>query len=140
MSPYCINCGNKVEDSWNICPNCGKALKEQQVPQIQPQQQIPQQSQLYREQPYQRTFTRAGNSYGTTALICGLLGMIFGIFYIGIVLGIIAIIMGGIGLSKDESPSMATIGLVLGIFDFILFFIFFFFLFSWLNWIWNWFP
>ncbi|UCC19755.1 MAG: zinc-ribbon domain-containing protein [Promethearchaeota archaeon] len=140
MSPYCTNCGNEVEDSWNICPNCGKTLKERQAPLVQPQQQIRQQSQPYQTTTYQRSFTRVGNSYGTTALICGLLGIFFGIFYIAIFLGIIAMIMGGIGVGRDENPSLATIGLVLGIIDFVLFIIFFFFLFSWWNWMWNWWP
>ena len=145
MSPYCTNCGNEVEESWNICPNCGKVLKEQEVPHRQPQQQqvqqqVPQQPQPYRVQPYQRKYTGTGNSYGTAALICGLLGIIFGIFYVGPVLGIIAIIMGGIGISRDDNTAMAAIGLVLGILDFVFFFVFFLFLFSWLNWMWHWWP
>ncbi|MHA2088486.1 MAG: zinc-ribbon domain-containing protein, partial [Promethearchaeota archaeon] len=37
--PYCINCGSEIEDTWNVCTNCGKALKEQHIPQ---QQTIPQ--------------------------------------------------------------------------------------------------
>jgi len=56
--------------------------------------------------------------FGTTALVCGLVG----IFLFGIVLGPLAIIFGGIGISKKQKYSVA--GLVLGIISIISYFIF----------------
>jgi len=141
MSPYCTYCGNEVEESWNVCPNCGKVLKEQVIPQTQPQQQ-PQmhpQSRPYQVQPYQRVYgPSGGNNYGIAALICGILGIPLGIIFVGPVLGIIAIIMGGIGISKDDNAAIAVIGLVFGILDFVFFFIFFFWFFIWFSWLWPW--
>jgi hypothetical protein len=134
MSPYCTDCGSEIEDSWNACPNCGKVLKETQVsqqptmPQTQPQ---PQQA----TQPYQRSYlSGGGNTFGIIALICGLIGL-FGVFlYFGIVLGIVAMAMGGIGLSRDDNNAMAVIGLILGIIDLVCCIVFYFIIFSWLSW------
>jgi len=46
----------------------------------------------------------------------------------------VAIIMGGLGLNRDENSSMAIIGLVLGVIDFACFFIAWFWIFSWFAW------
>ncbi|MCK4286462.1 MAG: zinc-ribbon domain-containing protein [Candidatus Lokiarchaeota archaeon] len=139
MSPYCTNCGSEIEDSWNACPNCGRVLRESQIPQQQsiPQTQLqPQRApQPYRVQPYQRSYSSGnGNVYGIVALVCGLIGLFGAVLYFGIVLGIVAIAMGGIGLSRDDNNSMAVIGLILGIIDFVCCFVVFFLLFTWLAW------
>ncbi|MFX1303665.1 MAG: zinc ribbon domain-containing protein [Promethearchaeota archaeon] len=141
MSPYCTYCGNEVEESWNVCPNCGKGLKEQVISQTQPQQQPQMHPQPipYQVQPYQKVYgLGGGNNYGIAALICGILGIPLGIVFVGPVLGIIAIIMGGIGISKDDNAAIAIIGLILGILDFVFFFILFFWFFIWFGWLWPW--
>jgi len=131
MSPYCINCGSEIEETWNACPNCGKVLRETRVlqqsaipqPQSQPQQ-APQPNQV---QPYQKGYSSGGgNTYGIVALVCGLVGLFGALYFFGIVLGIIAIVMGGIGLSRDDNNSMAVIGLILGIIDFVCCILYFF--------------
>ena len=139
MSPYCSNCGSEVEDSWNACPDCGRILKETQVPQQQTIPQVQPQPQPttnpYRVQPYQRSYSSGnGNTYGIVALICGLIGLCGAFLYFGIVLGIVAISMGGIGLNRDDNNSMAVIGIILGIIDIVCCVLFFFILFSWLTW------
>jgi len=55
---------------------------------------------------------------GTTSLVCGIVG----IFLFGIVLGPLAIIFGGVGISKKQKYSVA--GLVLGIISVISYLIF----------------
>ncbi|MFX1504667.1 MAG: zinc ribbon domain-containing protein [Promethearchaeota archaeon] len=35
MSSYCTNCGTKLEESWKLCPNCGKTLREGVISQVQ---------------------------------------------------------------------------------------------------------
>ena len=147
MSPYCTYCGTELEESWNVCPNCGKKLKETEVHpyQIQSQPTLVQPinqgvTNPYRQpqtQQYQKLYrTRTGYNYGGASIICGIFGLIFGIFFMGVFLGILAMILGGIGISRDESAAMGAIGIVLGIFNLIVFF-FFWFIF-WLPW--NWFP
>jgi len=139
MSPYCTSCGSELEDSWNVCPNCGRELRETQVHQQQPipQAQLqPQHSpQPYQVQPYQQSYSSgSGNIYGIIALVCGLIGLFGAIVYFGIVLGIVAIAMGGIGLTRDDNNSMAVIGLILGIVDIVCCFLVFFLIFTMLSW------
>ncbi|MHA2007847.1 MAG: zinc-ribbon domain-containing protein [Promethearchaeota archaeon] len=136
MSPFCTNCGSEVEENWNVCVNCGKDLKEKAVtqPQVQPIVQSPPQPQ--RVQPYQQRYRPTGgypNTYGAVALICGLIGLFCGFGYGGIIFGIVAIIMGGLGLSRDESTGMAIAGLILGILGIVCFLLFYVFIFSWFS-------
>jgi hypothetical protein len=65
------------------------------------------------------------NPLATTALILGICGVVlFWTVWLGIILGVLAIIFGGIGLSraKNGAPNkgMATAGLVLGIVSVVL--------------------
>ncbi|MHA2182909.1 MAG: zinc-ribbon domain-containing protein [Promethearchaeota archaeon] len=133
MSPYCSNCGAEIEDSWNICPTCGKSLRETQtIPQPQPQQA----PQPYPAQPQQKSKPiGGGNIYGIVSLICGLVGLL-GIFaFFGIFLGVLAIILGGLGISNDDNNAFAIVGIILGILDFTCCIIFYFFIFSFLSWL-----
>ncbi len=127
---YCTNCGSEIEDSWNACPNCGKVLRETKAPQQQAAPRI----QPPPPQPYQRSYSSGGgNIYGTVALVCGLIGLFGVVLYFGIVLGIVAIALGGIGLSRDNNNAMAIIGLILGIIDFVCCIAFYFLIFSLLS-------
>ncbi len=138
MSPYCINCGKEVEESWNSCPNCGKALKESQFVQRQPRQQPPPQPQppQYQTQQHQRMFSSGGsNNFGIAALICGVIGPFFGFLipgaiFLAIIMSLITIVLGGIGIGRDDNNIMAIMGLVIGIGDFICCLAFYFLIFS----------
>lgn len=133
MSPYCIECGSEIEESWNSCPNCGKVLKAGKAPQSQPvvQAQPQPQPQPYQVQPYQKSYSTGGqNTYGVVALVCGIIGLFFG----GVIFGIVAIVMGGLGLNRDEDTRAAKIGLVLGVIDFVFFILSSWWVFSWFAW------
>ena len=52
-----------------------------------------------------------GKIYGILSLIFAIIG----IFFYGIILGPIAIILGVIGRKKDDSKGLATAGLIIGI-------------------------
>jgi hypothetical protein len=52
-----------------------------------------------------------GKTYGILSLIFAIIG----IFFFGIILGPIAIILGVIGRKKDDSKGLATAGLIIGI-------------------------
>ena len=111
---FCSQCGTKLVASWNVCPNCGYSLKldrgYQQPAQFQPPVQIyTQQKTQYRPYNYR---PRSNNTYGTAALIFGLLGL-FGV--IPIVGSIISIVLGAVGKNSDDDPRTAKAGLVLGI-------------------------
>jgi len=136
MSPFCINCGQEIEESYNACPNCGKVLKEENiqkpVPQAYPQPQAP-----IQVQPYQRSYpNKFGNTYGAVALVLGLIGLCVGVYTFGFIWGILAIALGGMGLSRDDNHSLAIVGLVLGILDIICFAFYYLLMFSFLNLFW----
>jgi len=57
-----------------------------------------------------------GKTYGILSLIFAIIG----IFFFGIILGPIAIILGVIGRKKDDSKGLATAGLIIGIIATIL--------------------
>ena len=52
-----------------------------------------------------------GKTYGILSLIFAIIG----IFFFGIILGPIAIILGVIGRKKDDSKGLATAGMIIGI-------------------------
>lgn len=146
MSPYCINCGREIEESWNSCPNCGKALKESLVVQEQPIQRPSPQTPppQYQTLQYPRTYSSRGvNNFGIAAVICGLIGPFFGFFILGniygaIVFSLITIVLGGIGIGRDDNNIISIIGLVIGIADFVCCLIFYFLIFSLFSWLWMW--
>ena len=136
MSPFCTNCGRDLEESWKICPDCGKILGEGTVPQThpttQPQIRLTTQPtpQPHRVQPYHYKYTKVvGESrIGTASLVCGILGLILGFSFSFIMFGfpilrVVAVILGVIGISRDDNKSMAIVGLVLGIIGIGMFFI-----------------
>lgn len=55
------------------------------------------------------------NGLGIGALVCGILG-----FCCWGILPVVAIILGAIGISKDDEPGMAKAGLILGIISLII--------------------
>ena len=118
MSPFCTNCGRDLEEQWKVCPDCGKILEGGTAPQTQPTTQPQTQSttqptpQPHGVKPYQYKYAKAAgeNKFGTGALVCGILGLVLGIFYgsytaLGFpILRVVAIVLGGIGISKDDLP------------------------------------
>lgn len=123
--PYCPQCGTKIEENWNNCPNCGHDLRQEhelikgnnqksaqpnyeQIGSEQPQTNYP---------PYRTYSASQNNTYGIIALIFGLLGLccILGSLIFNSIFGVVAIIFGAIGMNKDDKPQMAKIGLALGI-------------------------
>lgn len=56
-----------------------------------------------------------GNGYGTAALTLGILSIILIFLFAGILLGPAAIIIGVIGLDKDDSKGLSIAGIVTGV-------------------------
>ncbi len=67
------------------------------------------------------------NGLGIGALICGILG-----FCCCGILSVVAIILGAIGISKDDEPGMAKAGLILGVISLVIGIVIAIFLWGWI--------
>jgi len=103
---YCTSCGTRQSDNSQHCSVCGMQLITAS-PSSQPfqyaQQNIPPR-------------TDAGNSNAIISLVCGIVGF----FFLGIVLGTVAIITGNIAKKQGYTGIKATFGIVLGVIDIVL--------------------
>jgi hypothetical protein len=119
MLNFCPNCGIKIEEEWKACPYCGHNLQsergqqsfQQPTPPTPPTAPIPPYPQQYTQPTTIIYPPKHNNTYGIVALIFGFLGL----FILPFIGSIVAIIVGAIGRKNDDSPEMATGGLVLGI-------------------------
>ena len=122
----CTNCGAQIRDGVQFCPNCGskqnatasagaQANQAAQTPQPQVQT-YQQQAKAYGEAGQKVTDTR---TMGLIGLIVGVAGIIFDFVFmpIGIILGIAAIVVSGLAMSRNKGGQngMAIGGLVCGI-------------------------
>lgn len=118
---YCQNCGIKIEPEWNVCPNCGRKVQEEgelsHPLRIQPTTSRPKFS--FSRNPIYKPIKSSpvSNIYGIIALFFVLFGFItvITIHVAGLVLGILAVSFGIIGWIRDDVPSIAGIGLFIGI-------------------------
>jgi len=97
---YCPGCGIQTEPNWQVCPSCGIKLLGGTQSNISSPPII-----------YSTSQQSETNTYGIEALVFAILGFIM-IPFLGSILGII---FGIKGKNKDDNPSYAQIGLILGI-------------------------
>ena len=116
MANYCSNCGSEIQPSWKACPTCGKALGVSGQTQLQPQPSTTPPPQPYRPRFMPGRIMGGMNAYGNISVLFGILGFLCGGFFI---FGAIAIILGGIGIGKDDNPTNAIGGLILGIINIV---------------------
>ena len=123
MTPFCPNpdCGAEIEENWNRCPECELDLNAQQSDENSQQSDEntqytllpPKSSQpptyTYKAKSFQMP---SSNGFGTISVVLAIIGC----FCFAYIFGPIAMILGGIGISKDDRPSRAKAGLVFGIF------------------------
>jgi hypothetical protein len=70
-----------------------------------------------------------GKVFGLIALILGIIGIIgvwfltFFFYFSALIIGILAIVFGGIGIAKDDSKGLGIAGLILGIITLIIWFL-----------------
>jgi len=109
---FCPKCGFKQQDDAQFCMSCGVSISN--LPQTSQQQPFQQSFQQDYQQNYQMQ-VQPGNGAANTSLICGIVG----IFILGLILGIIAIVQGNSAKKQGYVGSKATIGIVLGILDIV---------------------
>jgi uncharacterized membrane protein YvbJ len=124
---YCTECGSKVEDNTQFCPNCGHQIS--QIPSTSPSSNVstpPQYSNQYSAPPTYQQYHKHDNTKGIIALVFGILGFVL-LPFIG---SIVAIILGALSRSQEEETTLGTVGIVLGILGMVCWVIFFVFIFS----------
>ncbi|MCL2140260.1 MAG: zinc-ribbon domain-containing protein [Dehalococcoidia bacterium] len=100
---FCSKCGSQQSDNAQFCINCGAKISNNQG------------SFSYQPQPvsYQQPQAQSGDSAANIALVCGIVGLLF--FFLGSILGTIAIIQASKAKGLGYIGIKVTIGLVLGI-------------------------
>jgi hypothetical protein len=98
--PYCQKCGAEVEPNWSACPKCGFKLKEMTISLTSPPPIV-----------NITAKSRENNTYGVESLVFGILGL----FIMPIIGPILALVFGIKGKERDDNPSYAKVGFVLGI-------------------------
>jgi hypothetical protein len=106
---YCPGCGIQTELNWQVCPSCGIKLQGGNQSNINPPPII-----------YSTSQQSETNTYGIEALVFAILGFIM----IPIFGSILGIVFGIKGKNKDDNPSYAQIGLILGIIGLVCWLIF----------------
>jgi len=123
MTKICPNpeCEAEIDENLNRCPVCELDLNAQQLDENSQQlDEKPQYTLLPPKNPQPPTYTYKAKSFqkprsngiGTISVVLAIIGC----FCFAYVFGPIAMIIGGIGIRMDDSPSMAKAGLVIGIF------------------------
>ena len=56
-----------------------------------------------------------GNLYGLISSVLGVLGTFLFFYYVGFFAGPLAIVFGALGIGRDDYPTMAKVGIGLGI-------------------------
>ncbi len=140
---YCPNCGTPVESDWKVCANCGYKLSPEQIStlyQKEPETQV-KTVEVVRTTPYPGYF-EPQKTNGIIAFSLGIMGI--GLSFLIMILrsygyrltpvmitlnaviilcGFVAVIFGIIGCAKDDSKTLAVLGLLSGIGSFGLYLI-----------------
>lgn len=123
MDNYCSKCGTSLKPEWKACPNCGNTILEKK----NPFQESKVSTLINNVNPYHIVSAsklqksrkkKYGEIYGFFALIFALVGLFF-----GYPIGIVAIIIGALGVNKVDLTYMSYSGIFIGIVDLICFFI-----------------
>lgn len=131
---FCTNCGKRLEDEWDVCPDCGVAGNSQaQTSSSYQTNQTYQNYQMYQpiqgEPPKKPETVCQGISIAS--LVLGIVGLILSCIVVGAILCIIGIILSLVALVKqDKKSGIAIAGFitsVIGIMIAAMMFLFFIF-------------
>jgi len=77
--PYCLKCGNTVDETMAFCPKCGTALKDSTSSQVAPGSEEPEKQKTHENPPNMKIHDK--NQYGlVNYLIAGLILIVVGVF------------------------------------------------------------
>ena len=123
----CQKCGKELNENFQVCPYCGSPI--QQDVNIQRNasynygnQQMPQSGSYsyenhsdYAQQPKKK------NTIGILSLILGIAGLLLSCVIVGIVPAIAAVVLGIIGIVKNNGKGQSIAGIVCGIIGILIF-------------------
>lgn len=98
---FCQKCGNQINDNMLVCPYCRTSLQNNINNAHMPYNGCGQ-------------MQKKGKALGITSLIFGIVAVLLSCIYIGAILGIVAMIIGIIGIIKGNGTGMSIAGLILG--------------------------
>jgi len=123
MANFCQNCGIKVNTNWRACPDCGYNLTGVNTIPQQPTQQYNQSTPQYTpsitpkdypsdspQQYPQKSTSESGEKYGNLSILFGIIGSLMPLPFL-----VASIILGSLGLNKDDDPTLSKIGLASGV-------------------------
>lgn len=111
---FCAKCGKEMDDNAKFCPSCGA---DATVPTVSEQPSYQQPS--YDEPAY----TEQSSGTGVGAMVCGILSLVLcWLPIVGLVLGIVATILGGKGRRTlpPDKRGMALAGFIMGIIGMVI--------------------
>ena len=129
----CQKCGKELNNDFQICPYCGSAIQStvnnHQFQQNQQNtyynygnQQMPQSgSYRYGNQANYAQHPKKKNTIGILSLILGIAGMLLSCVIVGIVPSIAAVVLGIIGIVKNNGKGQSIAGIVCGIIGILIF-------------------
>lgn len=123
----CQKCGKELDDEFQVCPYCGSPIQkdvnnQQNTSYNYGNQQMPQSgSYSYGNQANYAQQPKKKNTIGILSLILGIAGMLLSCVIVGIVPAIAAVVLGIIGISKNNGKGQSIAGIVCGVIGTIIF-------------------
>ena len=123
----CQKCGKELNENFQVCPYCGSPIQQdvniqQNASYNYGNQQMPQSgSYSYGNQSNYAQQPKKKNAIGILSLILGIAGLLLSCVIVGIVPAIAAVVLGIIGIVKNNGKGQSIAGIVCGIIGILIF-------------------
>ena len=123
----CQKCGKELNENFQVCPYCGSQIQQdvniqQNASYNYGNQQMPQSgSYSYGNQANYAQQPKKKNTIGILSLILGIAGLLLSCVIVGIVPAIAAVVLGIIGIVKNNGKGQSIAGIVCGIIGILIF-------------------
>ena len=123
----CQKCGKELNENFQVCPYCGSPIQQdvniqQNTSYNYGNQQMPQSgSYSYGNQANYAQQPKKKNTIGILSLILGIAGLLLSCVIVGIVPAIAAVVLGIIGIVKNNGKGQSIAGIVCGIIGILIF-------------------
>lgn len=123
----CQKCGKELNENFQVCPYCGSPIQQdvniqQNASYNYGNQQMPQSgSYSYGNQSNYAQQPKKKNTIGILSLILGIAGLLLSCVIVGIVPAIASVVLGIIGIVKNNGKGQSIAGIVCGIIGILIF-------------------